>query len=64
MKLTKSQCELMINILNASIEHSMKSGIPIGKEYYYDLDEIKDKLYKELAEININETNKSCKYGW
>ena len=52
MELTKSQCELMINMLNASIEHSMKSGIPIGKEYYYDLEKIKEELYQEAYGYN------------
>ena len=48
MILTKSQCELLINMMNASIQMVKNSGIPIGKEYYDDIDEIKDKLYKEL----------------
>lgn len=48
MILTKSQCELLINMMNASIQMAKNSGIPIGKEYYDDIDEIKDKLYKEL----------------
>ena len=48
MTLTKSQCELLINMMNASIQMAKNSGIPIGKEYYDDIDEIKDKLYKEL----------------
>ena len=61
MELTKSQCELMINILNASIEHSMKSGIPIGQEYYYDLEKIKEELYKELAELSTKKINN---YTW
>jgi hypothetical protein len=39
-------------MVNASIEMSSKSGIPIGKEYIKDIDEIKKKLYEELAEIN------------
>ena len=49
MILTKSQCELLINMMNASIQMAKNSGIPIGKEYYDDIDEIKDKLYKELS---------------
>ena len=39
-------------MVNASIEMSSKSGIPIGKEYIEDIDEIKKKLYEKLAEIN------------
>ena len=52
MTLTKKQAELLINIVNASVEMSMKSGIPIGREYYEDIDIIKDKLYQEMAEAN------------
>lgn len=48
MELTISQCDLLINMFNASIEAAMKSGIPIGAEYYNEIDEIKDKLYTEL----------------
>ena len=55
MVLTKSQCELLINIFNAGIENAMKSGIPIGKEYYNDIDNIKEKLYKELQYAPITE---------
>lgn len=50
MILTKNQCELLINTFNASIERAVKSGIPIGKEYYNVIDEIKEKLYCELRE--------------
>ena len=49
MTFTKNQCELLINMMNASIQMAKNSGIPIGKEYYDDIDEIKDKLYKELS---------------
>ena len=49
MKLTIKQCELLINIFNAGIVRATESGIPIGKEYYYDIEEIKDKLYQELT---------------
>lgn len=55
MELTREQCILLINMVNASIEMSSKSGIPIGKEYVEDIDEIKKKLYEELAEINMSE---------
>ena len=58
MELTREQCILLINMVNASIEMSSKSGIPIGKEYIEDIDEIKKKLYEELAEIN-----KSARYS-
>lgn len=47
MTLTVKQCELLISIFNASINRAVESGIPIGQEYYSDLDEIKNKLYAE-----------------
>jgi hypothetical protein len=49
MELTRSECNLLINIVNAGITRAIESGIPIGKEYYKDIDSIKNKLYKELA---------------
>lgn len=57
MELTRSQCILLINMFNASLVTAQNSGIPIGQEYYKDIDEIKEKLYQELTirnkEINI-----------
>jgi hypothetical protein len=55
MTLTRNQCQLLINMVNASITTTMNSGIPIGKEYYQDIDIIKEKLYEELAESNKRE---------
>ena len=55
MELTRNQCQLLINIVNASITAAMNNGIPIGKEYYQDIDIIKEKLYEELAELNKRE---------
>jgi hypothetical protein len=52
MTLTKKQAELLINMFNASICKAQESGIPIGKEYYEDIDAIRDKLYQEMAEAN------------
>ena len=49
MKLTKKQIELLISMVNASIGMAMKSGIPIGEEYYKDIDAIKEQLYQALA---------------
>lgn len=49
MTLTKSECDLLINIVNAGITRAVESGIPIGEEYWEDIDSIKNKLYKELA---------------
>ena len=48
MKLTKKQYVLLLNMVNASVERAASSGIPIGKEYYNDIDEIKEKLYQEI----------------
>ena len=45
MVLTKTQCELLIKMFNASIVMSMQSGIPIGREYWEDIEAIKEKLY-------------------
>ena len=56
MKLTIKQCELLINVFNAGIVRATESGIPIGKEYYKDIDEIKEKLYKELYNAQREET--------
>ena len=55
MTLTRNQCQLLINMVNASITTAMNSGIPIGKEYCQDIDIIKEKLYEELAEANKRE---------
>lgn len=52
MTLTKKQCELLISMFNASICRAQESGIPIGREYYEDIDTLRDKLYQEMAEIN------------
>ena len=52
MILTTSQCNLLLSMFNASITNAMNSGIPIGKEYYKDIDIIREKLYTELAEAN------------
>ena len=59
MILTIKQCELLINIFNASINQCINSGIPIGKEYYYDIDNIKEQLYQELTDAIKREGNES-----
>ena len=51
MKFTKKQCELLLNVFNAGISNAIKSGFPIGKEYYNDIDEIKEKLYQEIVTV-------------
>ena len=55
MTLTKEQCKLLLNMVNASITNALNSGIPIGKEYYEDIDEIKDKLNTEMREAIYKE---------
>ena len=52
MTLTTNQCNLLLSMFNASIANAMNSGIPIGKEYYKDIDIIREKLYAELREAN------------
>jgi hypothetical protein len=46
-------------MFNASIQRARDSGIPIGVEYYEDIDIIKEKLYKEYRECcdRKNDTN-------
>lgn len=50
MELNVKQCELLLGMFKASVEHAVKSGIPIGREYYDDIDIIRDKLYNECHE--------------
>ena len=47
MVLTRNQCDLLISMFNASIQRARDSGIPIGVEYYEDIEIIKEKLYEE-----------------
>lgn len=59
MKLTVKQCDLLLDMFNASINCALQSGIPIGKEYYADIDAIKDKLYAEIqAAVKRERENK------
>lgn len=55
MILTVEQYELLYNMVNASIKQAMDSGIPIGKEYYEDIDTIKAALSKEIRETRMKE---------
>ena len=59
MILTVSQCKLLIDMFNASLAQAVRSGIPIGKEYYDDIDEIRSKLYCEHGEAIRRESGKS-----
>ena len=49
MTLTRKQYILLLDMVKASIDRAASSGIPIGKEYYNDIDEIKEKLYQEIT---------------
>ena len=55
MVLTVEQYELLYNMFNASIKQAMDSGIPIGKEYYEDIDIIREKLRQEIREMRMKE---------
>lgn len=55
MNLTAEQYTLLYNMFNASIQHAMDSGIPIGKEYYEDIDIIRDNLLKALQQAKLKE---------
>ena len=57
LELTRKQYTLLINMVNASINNAASSGIPIGQEYYKDIDIIKQELYKELALDRKGEVN-------
>ncbi len=49
MKLTKKQYKLLLDVFNAGIVNAVNSGFPIGIEYHDDIDEIKEKLYREIS---------------
>ena len=55
MTLTSSQARLLLSIFSAGIDRASQSGIPIGKEYYDDIDAIREQLYCEMAEANKRE---------
>lgn len=55
MTLTSSQARLLLSIFSAGIARASQSGIPIGQEYYDDIDAIRDKIYNEIAEANKRE---------
>ena len=55
MNLTSEQYTLLYDMFNASIRHAMNSGIPIGKEYYEDIDIIRDNLIKALQQAKLKE---------
>ena len=53
MQLTIKQYNLLLGMVNASVERAIASGIPIGEEYYDDIEEIKEKIYKEITDLSI-----------
>ena len=56
MDLTIEQYTLLFNMVNGSITMAMNSGIPIGQEYYKDIDKIKIEIQKEIGR-KINAIN-------
>ena len=52
---TVSQCKLLLSTFSAGVTRPCQSGIPIGQEYYDDIDAIREKLYCEMAEANKRE---------
>lgn len=59
MDLTVEQYTLLYDMFNASIRHAMDSGIPIGKEYYEDIDIIRNNLLKALQQAKLKEVFQS-----
>ena len=55
MNLTSEQYTLLYDMFNASIRHAMDSGIPIGKEYYEDIDIIRNSLLTALQQAKLKE---------
>ena len=52
MTLTPAQYRLLLDAFSASIKRAAESGIPIGKEYYNDIEIIREKLYQEVYGYN------------
>lgn len=59
MNLTVEQYTLLYDMFNASIRHAMDSGIPIGKEYYEDIDIIRNNLLTALQQAKLREVFQS-----
>lgn len=55
MDLTAAQYTLLYDMFNASIRHALDSGIPIGKEYYEDIDIIRDNLLRAEQQAKLKE---------
>ena len=50
MILTRKQSDLLMKMFNGSISMASQSGIPIGQEFYEDIDTIREKLEKEYSD--------------
>ena len=50
MTLTKTQCELLLNMVNGSLTMLYHSGIPIATDTGKDIEIIKAEITKELME--------------
>ena len=50
MILTRKQSDLLMKMFNGSISMAIQSGIPLGQEFYEDIDAIREKLEKEYSD--------------
>ena len=50
MILTRKQSDLLMKMFNGSISMAIQSEIPIGQEFYEDIDTIREKLEKEYSD--------------
>lgn len=46
-ELTAKQIELLQSMVSACVQRAVESGIPVGKEFYNDIDNIKEWLENE-----------------
>ena len=63
MELTYKQYELLYNMFSASIKQAMDSGIPIGKEYYEDIDCIRENLLNAMRNATLREVLQSYDFN-
>ena len=49
MELTLEQSDLLIRMINASVNMSANSGIPIDNKYSKEIEEIKKKIKEEIT---------------
>ena len=57
-ELTAKQIELLQSMVNACIQRAVESGIPVGKEFYNDIDNIKEWLENERCRSIKRSLNK------